>query len=101
MPPPGTMIWWRFKTPQPTAYRFGYVTYVSRNLIRMGRWKLIMGLGSGGFSKPSRIKPVAGGPVGQLYHLGDDPGETTNLYQRHRDVVQRLEKELSRIRGSD
>ncbi len=32
------MVWWRFKTPQPTAYRFGYVTYVSRNLIRMGHW---------------------------------------------------------------
>ncbi len=32
------MVWWRFKTTQPTAYRFGYVTYESRNLIRMGRW---------------------------------------------------------------
>ncbi len=38
MPPAGSMVWWRFKTPQPTAYRFGYVTYVSRNLIRMGHW---------------------------------------------------------------
>ena len=33
------MVWWRFKTPQPTAYRFGYVTYeTGYSMIRMGCW---------------------------------------------------------------
>ena len=68
--------------------------------IRSGPWKLITALGSGGFSKPSKIKPVPGGPVGQLYHLADDPGETINLYQEKPGVVQRLQKELTRIRTS-
>ena len=67
--------------------------------IRAGHWKLITGLGSGGFSKPRRIKPTPGGPTGQLYHLGDDPGETNNLYQEKPDIVKRLQAELARIRG--
>ena len=49
---------------------------------RQGPWKLITQLGSGGFSKPSRIKPTPGGPVGQLYNLDDDIGETNNLYDQ-------------------
>ena len=57
--------------------------------IRSGDWKLITQLGSGGFSKPKLIEPVAGGPSGQLYNLADDPGETTNLYLQHPDIVAR------------
>jgi hypothetical protein len=35
-PPPGTMVWWRFKD-KGGEYRFGYCTYVSGyNLVRMG-----------------------------------------------------------------
>jgi arylsulfatase A-like enzyme len=58
--------------------------------VRDGRWKLINGLGSGGFSKPSRIKPGVGDPQGQLYDLASDPGETTNLYLEKPQVVERL-----------
>lgn len=37
-PPSGSMVYWRFLGP-PSAYRFGYCTYVSgHNIIRMGRW---------------------------------------------------------------
>lgn len=68
--------------------------------LRSGPWKLIDGLGSGGFTKPGRIDREAGGPEGQLYHIGTDPGETTNLWQRHPEVVQRLATELKRIRDS-
>ena len=67
--------------------------------IRSGPWKLIMGLGSGGFSTPRRIQPSPGGPTGQLYHLADDLGETNNLYQKKPGVVKRLKAELARIRG--
>lgn len=65
--------------------------------IRSGDWKLITGLGSGGFSKPNRIKPGPGDPTGQLYNLAADIGETTNLYSRHPEIVARLTAELKKI----
>ena len=65
--------------------------------IRSGKWKLITGLGSGGFSKPNRIKPGPGDPPGQLYNLTDDRGEKTNLYSQHPEIVTRLTAELKTI----
>ncbi|MGB1707822.1 MAG: sulfatase family protein [Rubripirellula sp.] len=67
---------------------------------RQGPWKLITRLGSGGFSKPSRIKAVEGGPAGQLYNLDEDIGELNNLYQQKPDVVARLSAELQRIQSN-
>jgi len=69
-------------------------------MIRSGDWKLINGLGSGGFSKPARIKPEPGDPKGQLYNLREDPAETKNLYLRHPEIVARLEAEMERIKTS-
>ena len=66
--------------------------------IRSGPWKLIAGLGSGGFSQPRRVKPAAGDPPGQLYNLAEDLAETKNLYLKHPDIVRRLTRELARIR---
>lgn len=68
--------------------------------IRSGPWKLIAGLGSGGFLHPKRGDRKPRGPQGQLYNLADDPGETQNLYQQRPDIVRRLEEELARIRQS-
>jgi arylsulfatase A len=68
--------------------------------IRSGDWKLIQQLGSGGFSKPAKIKPEPGDPKGQLYNLRDDPAETTNLYLIHPDIVTRLATEMKRIQES-
>jgi len=68
--------------------------------IRIGDWKLITGLGSGGFSTPRRVKPTPGGPKGQLYNLSDDPSESRNVYAQHADVVERLQAELKRVRES-
>jgi arylsulfatase A len=68
--------------------------------IRSGPWKLIAGLGSGGFSKPNRLEPQPGGPRGQLYNLADDLDETENLCQQRPEVVRRLQGELDRIRRS-
>lgn len=59
-------------------------------MIRSGDWKLIDGLGSGGFTKPSTIQPAPGEPAVQLYNLRTDPGETTNLAAKHPEEVQRL-----------
>jgi arylsulfatase A-like enzyme len=66
--------------------------------IRQGPWKLIQGLGSGGFTNPRRIQAGSGDPVGQLYHLEDDPDESNNLYDKHPEVVKRLAGLLEKYR---
>ena len=72
-----------------------------RNLsIRQGDWKLIPFLGSGGFTKPSRIKPQPGEPAGQLYNLAHDPSETNNLYAAHPDIVKRLMARRNQVRDA-
>jgi len=68
--------------------------------IRQGPWKLIEGLGSGGFTAPREIKPGPGDPPGQLYNLADDPAETTNVYTKHPEVVERLKVQLARYKQS-
>jgi len=58
--------------------------------IRSGEWKLIEGRGSGGFTNPAKVDPGPGDPVGELYHLKEDPHEDRNLYAQMPDVVKRL-----------
>jgi arylsulfatase A len=66
-------------------------------MIRSGDWKLIDQLGSGGFTKPVRIRPEPGGPKGQLYNLAEDLGETENLYLKYPEKTGELIRELNRI----
>ena len=63
--------------------------------IREGRWKLILGKSSGGFTK---WKPPADAPAGQLYDLVEDPAEERNLYTDHPEIVERLTARLTAIR---
>lgn len=78
--------------------------------IRSGPWKYLDHRGSGGnkyeaggrwgakdFAQPDS-EPDA---PGQLYHLGNDPGELTNLYFKHPETVERLKRELDRMKGTD
>jgi arylsulfatase A-like enzyme len=58
--------------------------------IRQGEWKLIEGLGSGGFSAPHTEKPKEDGPKGQLYNLARDSAEKENLYLKEPEIVRRL-----------
>ncbi len=58
--------------------------------IRRGDWKLILGLGSGGFTQPARVEPAEGEPAGQLYNLASDPAETTNRYADEPQIVAEL-----------
>jgi arylsulfatase A len=65
--------------------------------IRSGDWKYIEGLGSGGFSQPTRLKPEENGPKGQLYYIKDDPLESQNLYLKHPEKVSELSLQLHEI----
>ena len=89
------------KQPEAKPIRGPIVIPARRGMmsIRSGHWKLITGLGSGGFSKPSNTKPQPGGPVGQLYHLGNDLAETRNLYQEKPKIVNSLLAKLEQIRS--
>ncbi len=73
------------------------VHHSSRGLfaVRAGRWKLIEGRGSGGFSTtPAEEAEMT--EQGQLYDMLADPGETNNLYATEKDKV----KELSALSES-
>ena len=70
--------------------------------VRQGPWKLIPHRGSGGFTFPRDLDPEKeGGPPGQLYHLENDPSETTNVYEANPEVVRRLGALLEQVKGDD
>lgn len=66
--------------------------------IRKGDWKLTTALGSGGFTQPAKIEAEQGQPMGTLFNLKDDPGETKNVYGEHPEIVQELLAVLSDAR---
>jgi len=75
------------------AVRNAVVHHSGRGMfaIRRGDWKLVLGLGTGGFTEPWwEIEPEEGGPAGQLYYLADDPAETENLYLEEPEIVAEL-----------
>jgi arylsulfatase A-like enzyme len=66
--------------------------------IRQGRWKLVLGRGSGGFSIPPHIEPKPHQPQGQLYNLQTDPAETNNLWANNPQIVKHLTNMLNRYK---
>jgi len=62
--------------------------------IRGGPWKLIQGLGSGGFTAPRRVIPKPSEPEGQLYNLDEDPGEQRNLWAEQPYIAKYLSRLL-------
>jgi arylsulfatase A-like enzyme len=65
--------------------------------IRGGKWKLVLGNGSGGREKPRGQRFAR--PY-QLFDLDSDPSETTNVIEQHPDVAQRLERQCLEIMAS-
>ncbi|MGJ8561346.1 MAG: sulfatase family protein [Litorimonas sp.] len=69
--------------------------------IRLGDWKLVEGLGSGGFTRPRSGEPEAEQSPYQLYNLAADPAETTNLAKQEPERVAQLLAALNNIRGDE
>jgi len=78
--------------------------------IRSGQWKYLDHRGSGGNNydtdghwgaKDFALPDSAPDAPGQLYHLERDPGERDNLYFKHPEVVERLKREIVRMKGTD
>jgi arylsulfatase A len=78
------------------------IQHSSRGLfvVRQGEWKLILGLGSGGFSKPETIQPKEGEAPGQLFNLKEDPSEEKNLYLQFPGKVEELTRILKKFQES-
>jgi arylsulfatase A len=66
--------------------------------IRMGNWKFIDGLGSGGFSSPAKLIPDEKGPKGQLYNIKEDALENQNLYFQYPEKVVELSAHLKDLK---
>lgn len=64
---------------------------------RHDHWKLILGDGSGGFTKPIGKACDASGRAGQLYDLSKDPAEENDLWQSRPDVVADLYQQLKHV----
>ncbi|MEQ9287615.1 MAG: arylsulfatase [Cyclobacteriaceae bacterium] len=65
--------------------------------IRDGKWKLNMLRGSGGMGAQAFIEPQEGEAPYELFNLEEDPGETTNLYFEHPDVVGQLKSKITSV----
>ena len=64
--------------------------------VHTGEWKLILGQGSGGWGDSREYDY----PPGQLYYMQTDSLETTNLFEEHPAVVDKLEKILEDYKAS-
>ncbi|MFO7903448.1 MAG: arylsulfatase [Pirellulaceae bacterium] len=74
--------------------------------IRQGPWKYLDHRGSGGNNydreplKSFALPASAPNAPGQLYHLGNDPGETSNLYFEQPEKVKTLKSLLEQSKAS-
>ena len=67
--------------------------------LRIGEWKYIEGLGSGGFTQPAIIAPEDSGPTGQLFNMKQDPSEENDLFSENQEKVSELKSMLDEIRN--
>ena len=87
------------KLNQPIRESVIHHSYCGLFCVRKGNWKLILGLGAGGFSGPIR-QPKPGEPLGQLYDMQGDPGEKTNVYKQYPEIVAELSALLDTYKKS-
>ena len=88
-----------FKNPYATV-REMLVNHSANGMfaLRTHDWKLIDGLGSGGFSKPVSYKPEKPGEDGQLYSMKDDYWEQINFFLSEREKAKEMLSLLNEIK---
>jgi arylsulfatase A len=64
--------------------------------IRKGNWKLSTELGSGGFTEPRKLTPVAAEAPMTLFNMANDIEEKHNLYFERPDIVEELSNLLNK-----
>ena len=97
--------WTDAAAPEPQASFFPGYYNGGLNSMRLGPWKRVVPHtyqhlehpGSGGLPGPGAYAPAQA--TAALYHLGEDPGETRDVSSEHRDVVNKIDEEMGRIRG--
>jgi len=89
-----TALWLGEELEAPPRDQIFHHAFDGMLAVRRGRWKLIAGLGSGGFTYPYRELPSPGEPPGQLYDLVEDRLETKNLWDEEPKVRDELLKLL-------
>jgi len=89
------------ETKEPVRENLIYISSANKLAIVNDGWKYIDCLGSGGFTDPANVKPVKGGPRGQLYNLNIDPLESINLYLKDKEKVNQLSELLDSIVKQD
>lgn len=84
-------------------------TWTLEMSIRNGNWKYLDHKGSGGNNyerdgewgmKQYTIEDTDPDAPGQLYNLDTDPGEITNLYSKHPEIVKELKTKLEEFKAS-
>lgn len=88
--------------PRLDPPRSGVVHLSSQGVrsLRVGDWKWIPQLGSGGFTRSESATSADDGARGQLYNLRDDPQEQHNRWKEHPEIVQGLTQRMNEITRS-
>ncbi|MGJ8656619.1 MAG: sulfatase family protein [Akkermansiaceae bacterium] len=87
-----------FKGEKPSFTRKGIISHSVSGVFayREGKYKLILGYGSGGWTAPTDgVAKRQGLPEAQLYDLEADPGEQKNLYKEQPEVAEKLLAQLT------
>jgi len=74
-----------------------YISSSGRLAIKKGDWKFIEGLGSAGFSEPTKLEPMKNGPTDQLYNMKKDASETNNISLEHPEKTEELKLLLEKV----
>ena len=79
------------ETAEAPNETFAYYWHGALAAIRVGDWKLH-------FEVSGWVQDYDGPKQNLLYNLAEDVGETTNVYDRHPEIVQRLEDAAGKVR---
>jgi len=81
----------------PTRDNIISISSANKMAILKDGWKYIDCLGSGGFTDPSNVRTVKGGPRSQLYNLEKDSLESTNMVLKESEKADELSGLMNKL----